>query len=236
LQVLQHLEQSFDKAVGSWWLSPAGSIVTSVREFRTLERLHNVPLLDYILNPTKEGDSSTRSSRSSASTDVTQQQQQDAAAAVKELPTEVGSSMFRSYLNEHFDGPQIHAITCAAAHLARQHRPEQQQQQQDDQMSDQQDDEASAAAAAAVEPYVPFTLIQGPPGTGKTHTVLGVLNTWHLTQFQRFFMSLDSAVRALAEGGAQLGELKIVVVVLALWCTWESWCTWRKGGAHSWVS
>jgi SpoVK/Ycf46/Vps4 family AAA+-type ATPase len=53
---------------------------------------------------------------------------------------------------------------------------------------------------------VPFTLIQGPPGTGKTHTVLGVLNTWHLTQFQRFFMSLDAAVRALAERGAKLGE------------------------------
>jgi hypothetical protein len=214
LQVLQQLEQFVDKQIGSWWLSPAGSIVTSVREFRTLERLHKVPLLDYILNPTKEGGSSTRSSRSSASSDATQQQQQQdaaAAAAEKELPKEVGSSMFRSYLNEHFDGPQIQAITCAAAHLARQHGPKQQQQDEDAQMSDQQDDddEASAAAAAAGEPYVPFTLIQGPPGTGKTHTVLGVLNTWHLTQFQRFFMSLDSAVRALAEGGAQLGELSL---------------------------
>jgi senataxin len=218
LQVLQHLEQSVDKPVGSWWLSPAGSIVTSVREFRTLERLHKVPLLDYILNPTKEGGSS---SRSSASSDITQQQQDAAAAAVKELPKEVGSSMFRSYLNEHFDGPQIHAITCAAAHLARQHGSKQQQQDEDAQMSDQQDYDDGASAAAAGEPYVPFTLIQGPPGTGKTHTVLGVLNTWHLTQFQRFFMSLDSAVRALAEGGAQLGESECSSHLwrLRVWCS-----------------
>jgi senataxin len=205
--VLQQMERWIDKPLGSWWLSPAGSIVTSVREFRTLERLHNVPLLDYILKPTKHASvTSTRSSRSSADAAQQQPDATAAAAAAKELPAEVGSSMFRSYLNEHFDGPQIHAITCAAAHLVRQQTtPE---QQQDEQMSEDEDDRAAAAAADGGEPYVPFTLIQGPPGTGKTHTVLGVLNTWHLTQFQRFFLSLDSAVRALAEGGAKLGECR----------------------------
>ena len=33
---------------------------------------------------------------------------------------------------------------------------------------------------------LPIVLIQGPPGTGKTHTVKAVLNTWHLSQYQRY--------------------------------------------------
>lgn len=36
-------------------------------------------------------------------------------------------------------------------------------------------------------PTLPFVLIQGPPGTGKTHTVVGVLNVWHLTAYQRYY-------------------------------------------------
>ena len=33
------------------------------------------------------------------------------------------------------------------------------------------------------ESRYPFPLpLQGPPGTGKTHTVLGILNSWHLVQ------------------------------------------------------
>uniref|UniRef100_A0A383W880 Uncharacterized protein n=1 Tax=Tetradesmus obliquus TaxID=3088 RepID=A0A383W880_TETOB len=222
-KVLQQMQQWMDHPLGSWRLTPSGSIVTSVREFRTLERLRAVhpPLLDFILNPSKQksDDNSTRASRSSASTEAAQQQPDPAAAAAaaaaaKELPSEVGSSAFRSYLTEHFDGPQIHAITCAAAHLVQQQQqqqrgstPEQQDElDEDQQMHDQQevDPTAAAAAAAAGQPYVPFTLIQGPPGTGKTHTVLGVLNAWHLTQFQRFFLSLDAAVRELAERGAKL--------------------------------
>ncbi|WIA18803.1 hypothetical protein OEZ85_003486 [Tetradesmus obliquus] len=221
-KVLQQMQQWMDHPLGSWRLTPSGSIVTSVREFRTLERLRAVhpPLLDFILNPSKQksDDNSTRASRSSASTEAAQQQPDPAAAAAaaaKELPSEVGSSAFRSYLTEHFDGPQIHAITCAAAHLVQQQQqqqrgstPEQQDElDEDQQMHDQQEVDptaAAAAAAAAGQPYVPFTLIQGPPGTGKTHTVLGVLNAWHLTQFQRFFLSLDAAVRELAERGAKL--------------------------------
>jgi hypothetical protein len=31
--------------------------------------------------------------------------------------------------------------------------------------------------------------------------VLGVLNTWHLTQFQRFYGSLDAALRRDAHSG-----------------------------------
>lgn len=33
-------------------------------------------------------------------------------------------------------------------------------------------------------------MIQGPPGTGKTHTVKGMLNVWHLVQFQRYYATL----------------------------------------------
>lgn len=44
---------------------------------------------------------------------------------------------------------------------------------------------SEAQQAAAPAPVLPLTLIQGPPGTGKTHTVLGVLNTWHLVQYRR---------------------------------------------------
>ena len=37
---------------------------------------------------------------------------------------------------------------------------------------------------------VPIVMIQGPPGTGKTHTVKGMLNVWHLVQFQRYYATL----------------------------------------------
>lgn len=191
MQVLEGLQQ---EGYGNWWLTPAGSIVTQSREFRTLTKLSQIPLLDYILNPNKSG---------GWGSGVEEGQLHPAADA--ELPAEVRSSKFKSYLNDNFDQPQIHAITCAAAHLARQQQQQQRVSTDDadlmeiDQQQQQQDDEQ----------YVPFTLIQGPPGTGKTHTVLGVLNTWHLTQFQRFFMSLDAAVRTLAESvrktGLQLG-------------------------------
>lgn len=40
----------------------------------------------------------------------------------------------------------------------------------------------------------PVTLIQGPPGTGKTHTIRGVLNTWHLLQYQRHYASVDACI------------------------------------------
>jgi superfamily I DNA and/or RNA helicase len=38
----------------------------------------------------------------------------------------------------------------------------------------------------------PFTLVQGPPGTGKTHTVCGILNLWHLVQYQIYYKSLEN--------------------------------------------
>jgi senataxin len=35
-------------------------------------------------------------------------------------------------------------------------------------------------------------LLQGPPGTGKTHTVCGILNLWHMLQYQRYYRSLEN--------------------------------------------
>ena len=37
-------------------------------------------------------------------------------------------------------------------------------------------------AQAVGTPFPPPPPLQGPPGTGKTHTVLGILNSWHLVQ------------------------------------------------------
>ena len=48
---------------------------------------------------------------------------------------------------------------------------------------------------------VPVVMIQGPPGTGKTHTVKGMLNVWHLVQFQRYYATLG---HALIGAGGQL--------------------------------
>lgn len=52
-------------------------------------------------------------------------------------------------------------------------------------------------------PVLPISLIQGPPGTGKTHTVKGILNTWHLIQFQRhmdgWLQQAQAALRQQAE-------------------------------------
>jgi hypothetical protein len=46
--------------------------------------------------------------------------------------------------------------------------------------------------------YFSTNVTQGPPGTGKTHTVLGILNTWHLTQFQRYYTRLEAWLVAQA--------------------------------------
>lgn len=35
-----------------------------------------------------------------------------------------------------------------------------------------------------------FTLVQGPPGTGKTSTIIGMLNTVHLREYNRYYQEL----------------------------------------------
>jgi hypothetical protein len=167
--------QLLEAAASTWWVTPAGNLITAMREVGTLLRLEDkLPLLPQLLHP----DTRLRAGP------------EEVLAA---LPVELSSSgRFLEYLHTQFDGPQVEAIHWAASHLL---TPAE-----------------KAAAAAAAEGgdgpqgaagssggcpkvHVPFTLIQGPPGTGKTHTVLGVLNAWHLTEFQRFYTSLDKLFR-----------------------------------------
>ena len=67
---------------------------------------------------------------------------------------------------------------------------------------------AHLGGSASDPSTTPFTLIQGPPGTGKTHTVTGVLNTWHHVAYQRYFQPLVAALRAeaLASGDMDPGD------------------------------
>jgi energy-coupling factor transporter ATP-binding protein EcfA2 len=38
-----------------------------------------------------------------------------------------------------------------------------------------------------------FTLVQGPPGTGKTSTILGILNAFHIREYNRYYqLALDT--------------------------------------------
>jgi hypothetical protein len=140
-QVLQDLEQH---ANGNWKLTPAGNLVTATRESGTLSRLKDIPLLDYILDPSKycqqqqqqqqgnggsglkmhldpdgpavDPDGQAAGAAATAAADGKQGGQEAAGAA--QLPLEVSSSGFWSYLQGSFDPPQIRAITASAAHLA----------------------------------------------------------------------------------------------------------------------
>ena len=57
----------------------------------------------------------------------------------------------------------------------------------------------------------PVTLVQGPPGTGKTHTIMGILNAWHLLQYQRHYSTLEDCIlRKLS--GAQTNDLDLTGV------------------------
>lgn len=86
----------------------------------------------------------------------------------RKWPGEVGKGLYES-MRKVYDGPQSDAIAMCTAHFA--------------------------AGSGAQQPEgsekngkpLPVMLIQGPPGTGKTHTVRGVLNLWHLVQFQRYY-------------------------------------------------
>ena len=49
-----------------------------------------------------------------------------------------------------------------------------------------------------------FTLIQGPPGTGKTATVVGILNTIHMLEYDKYYKLLLSTV--LSPEGLQCRE------------------------------
>lgn len=79
-------------------------------------------------------------------------------------PKEAQHKGFIQYLKSRYDYKQLEAIEMTACQLASRN---------------------NVGANT-----LPFVLIQGPPGTGKTHTVLGILNVWHLTAFQQYYSAM----------------------------------------------
>jgi len=88
-------------------------------------------------------------------------------------PQEVATEGYHAVLHRKYDFSQLKAIEDACAHLS---HPD------------------FGGVAGPDAQWMPFNLIQGPPGTGKTHTVRGILNTWHLVQYQRYYDSLVSCL------------------------------------------
>ena len=50
------------------------------------------------------------------------------------------------------------------------------------------------AVSKAAEKSDGFTLIQGPPGTGKTTTVVGILNTLHIREYNKYYEEVLSTL------------------------------------------
>ena len=51
-----------------------------------------------------------------------------------------------------------------------------------------------------------FTLVQGPPGTGKTSTILGILNAFHIREYDRYYKMAVEVF--LGEEGVRCRESK----------------------------
>ncbi len=171
-----------------WWLTPVGSIISITREVETLSKAAAMPLMAPLLHP-----------------------DQLLGVQLGQLrnvwPPELGSrDDFNRFLRKRYDKPQLEAIELAATHMAGpdpvfaclQKQVQQQQQRRQQQQQQGQAGSSSSAANGSLPSRLPITLIQGPPGTGKTHTVIGILNTWHLTQYQRCYSSLHARLRHLS--------------------------------------
>ena len=65
-------------------------------------------------------------------------------------------------------------------------------------------DSQRGAIQSAVETNTGFCLIQGPPGTGKTSTILGLLNSLHIRDYNKYFETLLS--HALGPEGLRCRE------------------------------
>ena len=157
-----------------WWLTVAGPLTTSVRELAALDAVPGLPLAGALLSPSAAAARAVR----------------PGSAAARRWPPEVGAPDFVAHLQATFDHAQLRAIEVAACHLS---------------------GGAGLGAPRSTSLYEPprvppppFTLIQGPPGTGKTHTVVGVLNVWHLVAYQRHYAARAAALGAGkgARGGA----------------------------------
>jgi uncharacterized membrane protein YgcG len=170
LQLYNVLRSSVSTAA-VWQLTPAGSTVTSQREYKTLARLQDIQILPYLLNPAA----------------VHAQHPEPQQPADKTLPEEVADGQFKQYLEAKFDKPQVDAILSCAAHVQLRGSTNSSSsgggggRGSSDGGGRGSNDGSSSSGGWAP----PVTLIQGPPGTGKTYTVLGVLNLWHMVLYHR---------------------------------------------------
>ena len=103
-------------------------------------------------------------------------------------PKQAQHKAFIHYLKSRYDYKQLEAIEMTAAQVA-----------------------CRGRMGRCTSP-LPFVLIQGPPGTGKTHTVLGVLNVWHLSAFQQYYSSMiDSVIEKATKSGSGLDSMAHVL-------------------------
>jgi len=101
-------------------------------------------------------------------------------------PKEAQHKGFIQYLKSKYDYKQLEAIEMTACQLT-----------------------SSINVGANA---LPFVLIQGPPGTGKTHTVLGILNMWHLTAFQQYYsFMIQNIMEKATHTGSGLGSLSKIL-------------------------
>lgn len=116
----------------------------------------------------------------------------------RKWPSEVGKGLHEA-MSKEYDGPQSDAVAMCTAHFAA--RPKVVREQ----------------GSGNSQKGHPIMLIQGPPGTGKTHTVRGVLNLWHLVQFQRYYEKVigrfkqDHGEEVVSGTGEQWAELMTIM-------------------------
>ncbi len=88
----------------TWWVTPADTIVTAVRECDTLSRVPNLRLLEPILRP---------------DTLLAVAPERVARLWPAEVSDAVADAGFNAYLRSRYDRPQLTAIELAATHVAR---------------------------------------------------------------------------------------------------------------------
>lgn len=99
----------------------------------------------------------------------------------RKMPMDLGQGI-RYHINQTYDPSQEDAILMCTAHFCKEDN-------------------------APGKPTLPVLLIQGPPGTGKTHTVQGILNLWHLVQFERYYKRVIGQYRSAVSEVMKKSEL-----------------------------
>ncbi|KAL4543318.1 hypothetical protein Ndes2526B_g05382 [Nannochloris sp. 'desiccata'] len=212
---------SLRRFTSAWWMTPAGMLVTSEREFDAVHAVRSVDsdLMRHVLKPKLLAEIG----KYYANDDLRRRM----------WPEQARHPAFIKYLKSQYDYKQLEAIEMAACHLgdggggggggsasmpssskpsslttsAQERRsvgqpstsrvgPLTEKEHKKDQP------QRMPLPSLSPPPKLSFVLIQGPPGTGKTHTVRGVLNVWHLVAFQRYY---ESMVQHVLPHGVQRG-------------------------------